>query len=114
LRPSRPSAASLAADRRRGYFPPNQPHQATEGESKPHPSRSLAGVRPPLAAGQPCSAAEDPIVILVFDRGPFLQNDIYRSRVKTLNLVNYVVNGRKIVIMQTQLFWNPCEETELL
>jgi hypothetical protein len=76
LRSPRPTTASLASDRRRSYFPPNRPYQATEGESKPHPSCSLAGVQSLLAAGQPCSAVGDPIVILVFDRGSYLQNDI--------------------------------------
>jgi hypothetical protein len=59
LRPPRPTAASLAADRRRSRFPPSQLRQSREGESKPHPSRLLAGVRPSLAAGRPCATAGD-------------------------------------------------------
>jgi hypothetical protein len=50
----------------------------------------LAGVRPPLAAGQPCAAAEDLIAILVFDRRACLQKDIYRFRVNKLNLVKFI------------------------
>jgi hypothetical protein len=57
-RSSRPPP-SLAADCRRSSFRPNRPHQSTEGESKPHHSHSLTGVRPFLAAGQPCSATRD-------------------------------------------------------
>jgi hypothetical protein len=59
LRPRQPTAALLAADRRRSRFRPSRPHQSTEGESKPHPSRSLGRVRPFLAAGRPCFADGD-------------------------------------------------------
>jgi hypothetical protein len=90
LRPPQLTAASLAADRRRSRFLPNQPHQVTEGEFKPHPSSSLARVRPSLAAGQPCSAAGDLIVISVFDRGALLQNDILGFRVESLSLVKSI------------------------
>jgi hypothetical protein len=90
LRPPQLTAASLAADHRRSRFLPNQPHQVTVGEFKPHPSSSLAGVRPSLAAGQPCSAAGDLIVISVFDRGALLQNDILGFRVESLSLVKSI------------------------
>jgi hypothetical protein len=59
LRPPRPAATLLAADSRWSCFRPNRPHQSTEGESKPHASYSLVGVRPSLAAGRPCSVAGD-------------------------------------------------------
>jgi hypothetical protein len=49
----------LAADRRPSRSPPNRPRQSTEGESKPHPSRLLTGVRPSLAVGRSCAAAGD-------------------------------------------------------
>jgi hypothetical protein len=59
LRLPRPTAAPLAADRRRSRFPPNQSRQSPEGESKPHPSRLLAGARPSLTVGRSCAAAGD-------------------------------------------------------
>jgi hypothetical protein len=99
LQPPRPTAAFLAANRLQSRFRPNRPHQSTEGESKPHPSRrslALPPRRPDLLRrrGPPC---EDWNLSqgLSIRTGGLSVKGFLNPRFKILNLVHYIVNGRK-------------------
>jgi hypothetical protein len=75
----------------------------------PEPGRPspLAGLAPP--PGTSLRGLKSSQGSAYKNQGPNCKKN-RKPRFKILNLVNYVVNGRKIGKMQTQLFWNPCEE----
>jgi hypothetical protein len=77
-------------------------------ETSPSPHRNWApstghGARDPIASK---FASWGPICEI---RGPVCKTVSFRYRVKMLNLRKFIENHRKIIKMQTQFCWFPCE-----
>jgi hypothetical protein len=87
--PSSPPTVTRAVSGR--IDPTNQPRVSANPTS-----HLLVRVRPSLAAGRPCSAARNLSRGLNIRTRGLTIKGILNPRFKILNLVNYVVNGRKI------------------